>query len=121
VLLPLRETPIRVAPDSHFFTGCLERPLPTVVAELAYLNGRVRTAHLHALVRKQCTPRTESVSVRSECKDENGFKRTCTKNVAGDVVGYVCPKTMDAEAVQLGLYLLLQTPAGLYLRALQLL
>lgn len=57
-----------------------------------------------ATVRKQCTPRTEVHAVKSECKDANGFTRTCTKSVAGDVVGYVCPKTMDAELVQLGLY-----------------
>lgn len=55
-------------------------------------------------VRKQCTPRTEVHAVQGECKDANGFTRTCTKNVAGDVVGYTCPKTMDAEIVQLGLY-----------------
>lgn len=57
-----------------------------------------------AAVRKQCAPRREVQVVSGECKDENGFKRPCAKNVAGDVVGYICPKTMDPELEQLGLF-----------------
>ncbi len=58
-----------------------------------------------AAVRKQCTPRMETQAVKTECKDANGFVRPCTKTVAtGDVAGYTCPKTMDPEVVQLGLY-----------------
>lgn len=55
-------------------------------------------------VRKQCKPKVETLTVRAECKDANGFTRSCTKTVAGDVVGYTCPKTLDAEVVQLGLF-----------------
>ncbi|MBX3188982.1 MAG: hypothetical protein KF819_18320 [Labilithrix sp.] len=58
-----------------------------------------------ALVRKQCTPRMETRTVKAECKDANGFTRPCTKTVAGsDVAGYTCPKNVDPEVVQLGLY-----------------
>jgi hypothetical protein len=58
-----------------------------------------------AQVRKECSPRMETQSVRSECKDAAGFTRTCTKAVStGEVASYVCPKSMDAEVVQLGLY-----------------
>lgn len=56
-------------------------------------------------VRKQCTPQRDTRSVRTECKDTNGFVRPCTKSVAGtDIVNYVCPSNMDPEVVQLGLY-----------------
>lgn len=58
-----------------------------------------------ATVRKLCTPRMEMQAVKSECKDANGFTRSCTKSVAtGDVASYACPKTVDPEIVQLGLY-----------------
>lgn len=58
-----------------------------------------------ALVRKTCTPRMETQTVKAECKDANGFVRTCAKAVStGEVASYVCPKTLDAEVVQLGLY-----------------
>lgn len=57
-----------------------------------------------ATVRKECSPRTEMQAVTSACKDENGFQRTCTKNVPGDIIDYVCPKSMDEEVVRLGLY-----------------
>lgn len=57
-----------------------------------------------ASVRKRCTPRTGVHSVAAECTDQNGFVRPCTKNVAGGIVGYDCPKNMDAELVHLGLY-----------------
>lgn len=55
-------------------------------------------------VRKQCKPRVETQTVQAECKDANGFTRSCMKTVAGDVVGYTCPKTLDPEVIQLGLF-----------------
>ena len=55
-------------------------------------------------VRKQCAPRAEMRTVTSDCVDANGFSRKCTKTVPGDVVSYACPKTMDQEVVQLGLF-----------------
>ena len=58
-----------------------------------------------ATVRKDCTPRMEVETVKTECKDANGFARPCTKQVStGEVAGYACPKTMDPEVVQLGLF-----------------
>lgn len=58
-----------------------------------------------ATVRKQCAPRMETRTVKSECTDANGFTRPCTKTVAGNgIAGYTCPKSMDPELVQLGLY-----------------
>jgi hypothetical protein len=66
--------------------------------------GILENGHPGDTVRKQCSARTEMHSVSGECTDEHGFKRTCTKSVAGDVVGYVCPKSVDEEVVQLGLY-----------------
>lgn len=58
-----------------------------------------------AQIRKQCSPRMETAQTRTECKDDNGFTKPCTKTVStGEVAGYACPKTMDQELVQLGLY-----------------
>lgn len=58
-----------------------------------------------AAVRKQCVPHKGTVTMKAECKDANGFVRPCTKTVAsGDIAGYRCPKTMDPEVVQLGLF-----------------
>jgi hypothetical protein len=55
-------------------------------------------------VQKKCAPRREMQAVRTQCTDGNGFVRTCTKQVAGDVVGYVCPKTVDPDVAKLGIY-----------------
>lgn len=56
-------------------------------------------------IRKSCAPRVGTQTVSSTCKDANGFTRACTKAVStGEIVGYTCPKSMDAETVQLGLY-----------------
>lgn len=58
-----------------------------------------------ALVRKQCSARMETQTVKADCRDTNGFTRPCTRTVStGEVSTYVCPKSMDPEVVQLGLY-----------------
>lgn len=94
-------------------TAALERDARTVTlcdSTEAARAARKRHADLldkapGATVRKDCSPQRETRSVKAECKDANGFVRPCVKTVAGtDVVGYVCPKTMDPELVQLGLY-----------------
>lgn len=73
-----------------------------------------RARHLEALrsgiaaefVRKRCREKHETETVRTECKDANGFSRTCSRQVAGDLLGYVCAKELDAEMVKLGLFAL---------------
>ena len=55
-------------------------------------------------VKKKCTPRKEMISQTGQCTDANGFVRTCTKQVPGEVVGYTCPKSIDDETRQLGLF-----------------
>ncbi len=87
-----------------------ERMVATCDASEAARAARKRHAEIldrapGATVRKSCTPRFETRSVKSECKDANGFAPPCTQTVStGDVSGYACPKTLDAEVVQLGLY-----------------
>jgi hypothetical protein len=57
------------------------------------------------LVSSTCRPQRAVQTVRGECKDANGFVRSCTKQVVSDeVTGFTCPKSMDPEVVQLGLY-----------------
>ena len=57
-----------------------------------------------AFVQKRCTPKREAIPVQGQCTDTNGFVRTCTKQVAGDLIGYTCPKSVDPDVVKLGLY-----------------
>lgn len=70
----------------------------------------VRNRHLQlkqtagALVRQNCRPRNGTESVQVQCKDENGFVRTCSKQVPAGVVGYSCPKDTDPEVVKIGLF-----------------
>ncbi|AKV02201.1 hypothetical protein AKJ09_08864 [Labilithrix luteola] len=65
-----------------------------------------------AALQKQCAPQRGTKTVKSECRDANGFTRTCSKSVPGEVIGYACPKSMDTEVVQIGLHQLglLDTP-----------
>lgn len=94
-------------------TAELDRAQATVEVCRASVEGRaarkrraelLRTEAPATAVRKRCTPRAGVHTVAAECKDENGFVRPCTKTVPGGVVGYSCPKDMDAESMQLGLY-----------------
>lgn len=56
-------------------------------------------------IRRSCAPRVGTQTVSATCKDTNGFTRACSKAVStGEIIGYTCPKTMDAETVQLGLF-----------------
>ncbi len=55
-------------------------------------------------VQKHCTPKREMNTVRNTCTDDNGFVRSCTKQVPGEVIGYSCPKNLDPEVVKLGLF-----------------
>lgn len=58
-----------------------------------------------ALIKKTCTARTGTEIIKTTCKDTNGFVRPCTKTVStGEVTGYSCPASIDAEVVALGLY-----------------
>ena len=99
--------------ERQHLVAMLERDTKTVEACNSTEGARVaRKRHMEildkapgAIIRKQCTPQRETRNVRTECKDANGFVRSCTKTVAGtDIVNYVCAATMDPELVQLGLY-----------------
>jgi hypothetical protein len=57
-----------------------------------------------AIVQKKCIPQREMQAVQSQCTDVNGFVRTCTKQVPGDVVNYFCPRTIDAVVAKLGIF-----------------
>lgn len=59
-----------------------------------------------AYLRDHCTPKHALVAMKVECKDANGFTRSCTKQVAGDVIGYECSKGTDPEIVKAGHYAL---------------
>ncbi len=54
-------------------------------------------------VQKRCTPRREMFTVRGECRDANNFIRPCTKQSAGDIIGYSCGKNLDQDMVKLGM------------------
>jgi hypothetical protein len=87
-----------------------QRTLATCTATEAARAARKRHADIleaapGATVRKSCRPRYETRSVTTDCKDANGFARRCTQAVStGEVAGYTCPASMDAEVVRLGLY-----------------
>jgi hypothetical protein len=55
-------------------------------------------------VQKKCTPQRAMQPVQAQCTDSNGFVRSCTKQVPGDVVGYACPKSVDPDVAKLGAY-----------------
>jgi hypothetical protein len=60
-------------------------------------------------VQSKCVARREVGTVQGECKDANGFVRSCPKQVVGDVVTYVCPKSVDPDVAKAGNYVLFGT------------
>lgn len=109
----LRRETERQEREREYLTGVLARA--SKVAETCDATEDARAARRRheailrqapgAIVRKQCTPRMEMRTVKTECTDANGFTRSCTKTVpTNEVAGYTCPKSMDAEVVRLGLY-----------------
>ncbi len=108
-----KRTEEQTANEKHRLTAAFDRATQAVAACDETADARaarkrhasILEQHPGQLVQKQCSPRRDTLSVKAECKDANGFVRPCTKTVQGaDVTGYSCPKSMDAEVVQLGLF-----------------
>jgi hypothetical protein len=57
-----------------------------------------------ALVQKSCVPQRQAITVQAQCTDTNGFVRTCAKQVPGETVSYLCPKSVDPDVAKAGLY-----------------
>jgi hypothetical protein len=102
-----------VAQERERITSGLERDEKTVATcESTEAARAARKRHADILergagmeVRKTCAPRVGTQNVSATCKDANGFARACSKTVStGEVLGYTCPKALDPEVVQLGLY-----------------